>query len=99
MQGIAFTRFQKIKTTLSFMSIASLIKGLHSAFSGNVECVCRVFFSTKHPVFVRIGDILIAYGVGSCKMIGAYKMMSAHKPLLQHKVAWNLDNIFALIIF
>ena len=45
-------------------------------FEGDFSTETDSYFSKRRPSAVRIGDILITYGVGSCKIIGAYKVTS-----------------------
>ena len=48
----------------------------HKVFSGDFSHEKRMYFTTKYPKAVRIGDILIAYAVGACNMFGAYRVTS-----------------------
>lgn len=48
-------------------------------FTGDFSHEKRMYFTTKYPKAVRIGDILIAYAVGACNMFGAYRVTS--KPI------------------
>ena len=48
-------------------------------FTGDFSHEKRMYFTTKCPRAVRIGDILIAYAVGACSMFGAYRVTS--KPI------------------
>lgn len=50
----------------------------HPIKSGNYSGVPPMHFSRKRPNSVRKGDILIAYGVGSKKIIGAFTVTSDH---------------------
>lgn len=45
-------------------------------FEGNFSRENRMYFTTKFPRAVRIGDILIVYAVGSCHMFGVYRVTS-----------------------
>lgn len=49
----------------------------NEVYYGDFSTEKYMYFSKKRPSSVRIGDILIAYGVGSCKIIGAYRVESA----------------------
>ena len=48
-------------------------------FTGDFSHEKRMYFTTKCPRAVLIGDILIAYAVGACNMFGAYRVTS--KPI------------------
>lgn len=50
-----------------------------NVFKGDFSHEKRMYFSTKFPRAVRIGDILISYAVGACNMFGAYRVTS--KPI------------------
>lgn len=53
-------------------------------YEGDYSKTREMHFSIRRPNSVREGDILIAYGVGSCKIVGAYIVTS--KPIKTENV-------------